>query len=169
MNMTLLTFGLVAFVLSTIALLMLLLVFNMEMLIINIKQIAANELNSLIRLINKDQLQVLISLILILNIMKVHRIITTIEVENDNSITSVELTKLHPTSDCILLAITNITTNGNAEDITKIYDSVNKSRLGIAGKLKSIARIINDNLDNYDYNVVADDNSTNEINDDLLL
>ena len=101
--------------------------------------------------------------------MKVHRIITTIEVENDNSITSVELTKLHPASDCILLAITDITTNGNAEDITKIYDSVNKSRLGIAGKLKSIARIINDNLDNYDYNVVADDNSTNEINDDLLL
>lgn len=100
--------------------------------------------------------------------MKVHRIITTIEVENDNSITSVELTKLHPTSG-ILLAITNITTNGNAEDITKIYDSVNKSRLGIAGKLKSIARIINDNLDSYDYNVVTDDNSTNEINDDLLL
>lgn len=101
--------------------------------------------------------------------MKVHRIITTIEVENDNSITSVELTKLHPTSDCILLAITNITTNGNAEDITKVYDSVNKSRLGIAGKLKGIARIIDNNLDNYDYNVVTDDNSTNEINDDLLL
>lgn len=101
--------------------------------------------------------------------MKVHRIITTIEVENDNSITSVELTKLHPTSDCILLAITDITTNGNAEDITKIYDSVNKSRLGIAGKLKGIARIINDSLDSHDYNVVADDNSTNEINDDLLL
>lgn len=75
--------------------------------------------------------------------MKVHRIITTIEVENDNSITSVELTKLHPTSDCILLAITNMTTNGNADDITKVYDSVNKSRLSIAGKLKSIARIIN--------------------------
>lgn len=101
--------------------------------------------------------------------MKVHRIITTIEVENDNSITSVELTKLYPTSDCILLAITDMTTNGNAEDITKIYDSVNKSRLGIAGKLKGIARIINDSLDDYDYNVVADDNSTNEINDDLLL
>lgn len=101
--------------------------------------------------------------------MKVHRIITTIEVENDNSITSVELTKLHPTSDCILLAITNITTNGNADDITKVYDSVNKSRLGIAGKLKSIARIINNSLDSYDNNVVAYDNSTNEINDDLLL
>lgn len=101
--------------------------------------------------------------------MKVHRIITTIEVENDNSITSVELTKLYPADADIPLAITNMTTNGNADDITKVYDSVNKSRLGIAGKLKSIARIINDNLDNYDYNVVADDNSTNEINDDLLL
>lgn len=101
--------------------------------------------------------------------MKVHRIITTIEVENDNSITSIELTKLYPASDCILLAITNMITNGNSDDITKVYDSVNKSRLGIADKLKSIARIINDSLDNYDNNVVADDNSTNEINDDLLL
>lgn len=101
--------------------------------------------------------------------MKVHRIIITIEVENDNSITSVELTKLYPASDCILLAITNITTNGNADGITKVYDSVNKSRLGIDGKLKGIAHIINNSLDSYDYNVVADDNSTNEINDDLLL
>lgn len=101
--------------------------------------------------------------------MKVHRIITTIEVENDNSITSVELTHLHPTNADIPLAITNITTNGNADDITKVYDSVNKSRLGIAGKLKGIARIINNSLDGHDYNVVADDNSTNEINDDLFL
>lgn len=101
--------------------------------------------------------------------MKVHRIITTIEVENDNSITSVELINLHPANTDILLAITDITTNGSAEDITKVYDSVNKSRLGIAGKLKGIARIINDSLDSYDYNVVADDNSTNEINDDRIL
>lgn len=101
--------------------------------------------------------------------MKVHRIITTIEVENDISITSIELTKLHPASDCILLAITDITTNGNADDITKVYDSVNKSRLGIAGKLKSIARIINNSLDNHDYNVVADDNTITETDDDLLL
>lgn len=101
--------------------------------------------------------------------MKVHRIITTIEVENDNSITSVELINLHPTNADILLAITNLATNGNADDITKIYDSVNKSRLGIAGKLKGIARIINNSLDSHDYNVVADDNSTNETNDDLLL
>lgn len=79
--------------------------------------------------------------------MKVHRIITTIEVENDNSITSVELTKLYPTDADIPLAITNMTTNGNADDITKVYDSVNKSRLGISGKLKSIAHIINDSLD----------------------
>lgn len=101
--------------------------------------------------------------------MKVHRIITTIEVENDNSITSVELINLHPTNADIPLVITDITTNGNAEDIIKIYDSVNKSRLGIDGKLKGIARIINNSLDSYDYNVVADDNSTNETNDDLLL
>lgn len=102
--------------------------------------------------------------------MKVHRIITTIEVENDNSITSVELTKLYPASDCILLlAITNMTTNGNADDITKVYDSVNKSRLGIAGKLKSIARIIDNSLDSHVYNVVTDDNSTNETNDDGIL
>lgn len=101
--------------------------------------------------------------------MKVHRIITTIEVENDNSITSVELTKLYPASDCILFAITNMTTNGNADDITKVYDSVNKSRLGIAGKLKSIARIIDNSLDSHDYNVVTDDNTITETNDDGIL
>lgn len=101
--------------------------------------------------------------------MKLHRIITTIEVENDNSITSIELTKLYPASDCILLAITDITTNGNADDITKVYNSVNKSKLDIAGKLKSIAHIINDSLDSHDYNVVTDNNSTNETNDDLFL
>lgn len=101
--------------------------------------------------------------------MKVHRIITTIEVENDNSITSIELINLHPANADILLAITDITTNGNAEDITKVYDSVNKSRLGIADKLKSIARSINECLDNYEFNVVTDDNTTNEINDDGIL
>lgn len=101
--------------------------------------------------------------------MKVHRIITTIEVENDNSITSIELINLHPTNDDIPIAITNLTTNGSADDITKVYDSVNKKRLGIAGKLKGIARIIDNSLDSYDYNVVADNNSTNETNDDLLL
>lgn len=101
--------------------------------------------------------------------MKVHRIITTIEVENDNSITSVELINLHPANDDIPLVITNLTTNGNADDIEQVYDSVNKHRLGIAGKLKGIARIIDNSLDSHDYNVVTDDNSTNEINDDLLL
>lgn len=97
--------------------------------------------------------------------MKVHRIITTIEVENDNSITSVELTKLYPTSDCILLAITNITTNGNADDITKVYDSVNKSRLGIAGKLKGIARIINNSLDD-ECGIIGRDYNDSECNDE---
>ena len=75
--------------------------------------------------------------------MKVHRIITTIEVENDNSITSIELTKLYPADADIPLAITNLTTNGNADDIEQVYGIVNKHRLGIDGKLKGIARGIN--------------------------
>lgn len=101
--------------------------------------------------------------------MKVHRIITTIEVENDNSITSVELTKLYPADVDIPFAITNLTTNGNADDIEQVYGSVNKHRLGIDGKLKGIARIIDNSLDSHVYSIVTDDNSTNETNDDLLL
>lgn len=75
--------------------------------------------------------------------MKVHRIITTIEVENDNSTTSVELTKLYPADANIPLAITNLTTNGNANDINKVYAVVDKLRIVINGELKSIARCIN--------------------------
>lgn len=101
--------------------------------------------------------------------MKVHRIITTIEVENDNSITSVELTKLsldgirHP------LVITNVTTNGSANDIKQVYDIIDRHRLNIAIKLKSIVRYINESLDNHERDEITDDNSTNETNDDLLL
>ena len=101
--------------------------------------------------------------------MKVHRIITTIEVENDNSITSVELTKLslddikHP------LVITNLTTNGSANDIKQVYDSIDKHRLDIAIKLKGIACHINESLDNHERDEITDDNTINEINDDLLL
>lgn len=101
--------------------------------------------------------------------MKVHRIITTIEVENDNSITSVELTHLYLANANIPFTITNLTTNGNSDDITKVYDSVNKSRLGIAGKLKGIAHIINDSLDSHDYNVVADDKYDDETETDSLI
>lgn len=75
--------------------------------------------------------------------MKVHRIITTIEVENDNSITSVELTYLYLADAGISLAITNLTTNGNANDINKVYAAVDKLRIVINGELKSIARGIN--------------------------
>lgn len=98
--------------------------------------------------------------------MKVHRIITTIEVENDNSITSVELIKLYPTHANIPLAITNMTTNGNVDDITKAYDSVNKSRLGIAGTLKSIARIINNSLNDYECGIFGRDYNDSECNDE---
>ena len=75
--------------------------------------------------------------------MKVHRIITTIEVENDNSTTSIELTKLYPADADIPLAITNLTTNGNADDIKQVYAVVDKLRIVINGELKSIARGIN--------------------------
>lgn len=98
--------------------------------------------------------------------MKVHRIITTIEVENDNSITSVELTNLHPTNTDVPLAITNLTTNGSADDIEQVYDSVNKSRLGIAGKLKGIARIINNSLDDYECGIFGRDYNDSECNDE---
>ena len=101
--------------------------------------------------------------------MKVHRIITTIEVENDNSITSIELTKLYPTNADIPLVVTNITTNGSANDIDQVYYSISKRRLAIADKLKSIARSINEGLDNYERDEITDANSTNEANDDLLL
>lgn len=101
--------------------------------------------------------------------MKVHRIITTIEVENDNSITSVELTKLSLDNIKHPLVITNITTNGSANDIKQVYDSVDKRRLDIVIKLKSIVRYINEGLDNYERDEITDANSTNEANDDLLL
>ena len=101
--------------------------------------------------------------------MKVHRIITTIEVENDNSITSIELTNFHPTNDCIPFAVTNITTNGNANDIKQIYDVISKYRLGITGQLKSIAKYIDKILDYYKSDTITDDNTITETNDDGIL
>lgn len=101
--------------------------------------------------------------------MKVHRIIATIEVENDNSITSVELTNLYPTNADIPFAVTNITTNGNADDIKQIYDVISKYRLGITGELKSIAKYIDKILDYYKSDTITDDNTITETNDDLLL
>ena len=101
--------------------------------------------------------------------MKVHRIITTIEVENDNSITSVELTNLYPTNADILLAITNITTNGSANDIKQVYDSINGRRLVIASKLKGIACHIDESLNSHKRDETTDDNTTNEINYDGIL
>jgi hypothetical protein len=101
--------------------------------------------------------------------MKVHRIITTIEVENDNSITSVELTKLSLDNIKHPLVVTNITTNGSANDIKQVYDSIDKHRLNIAIKLKSIVRYINESLDNHERDEITDDNTINETNDNLLL
>lgn len=98
--------------------------------------------------------------------MKVHRIITTIEVENDNSITSVELINLHPANADILLAITDITTNGSAKDIEQIYKVIDNYRLVIRDKLKSIARSINDGLDDYECGIIGRDYNDSDCNDE---
>lgn len=101
--------------------------------------------------------------------MKVHRIITTIEVENDNSITSVELIKLYPTNADIPPAITNLTSNGNANDIKQVYTVVDNCRGFINDKLKNIVYSINNCLDINKYDIIVDNNATTEIDDDLLL
>lgn len=98
--------------------------------------------------------------------MKVHRIITTIEVENDNSITSVELINLSLDNIKLPLVVTNITTNGNTNDIQQVYDSVDKRRLDIAIKLKSIARYINESLDNHECGIIGRDYNDSECNDE---
>lgn len=99
--------------------------------------------------------------------MKVHRIITTIEVENDNSITSVELTNLHPTNNDIPLAVTNITTNGSANNIEHVYKTIDDYRLVIRDKLRSIARSINDGLDGYECGIIGRDYNDSECNDEI--
>lgn len=83
--------------------------------------------------------------------MKVHRIITTIEVENDNSITSVELTKLYLADADIPLAVTNLTTNGSANDIKQVHDITSECRLVIDSKLKGITGVVNANLNRHQY------------------
>ena len=101
--------------------------------------------------------------------MKVHRIIAIIEVENDNSITSVELTKLHPTNNDIPLAVTNLTTNGSANDIEQVYNVIDDCRGFINDKLKSIAYSLNNCFDINKLDEITDDNATNEINYDEIL
>lgn len=98
--------------------------------------------------------------------MKVHRIIAIIEVENDNSITSVELTKLSLDNIKHPLVVTNITTNGSANDIKQVYNSIDKLRLAIAVKLKSIVSVINDGLDDYECGIFGRDYNDSECNDE---
>nr|UVX71598.1 MAG: hypothetical protein [Bacteriophage sp.] len=101
--------------------------------------------------------------------MKVHRIIAIIEVENDNSITSVEVTNLYSANADIPLAITNLTTNGNGDDIKQVYAVVDDCRGLINDKLKSIAYSLNICFDINKLDEITDDNATNEINYDGIL
>ena len=98
--------------------------------------------------------------------MKVHRIIAIIEVENDNSITSVELTHLYPANVNIPLAVTNITTNGSANNIEQVYKAIDDYRLVIRDKLKSIARSIDNGLDDYECGIIGRDYNDSECNDE---
>lgn len=80
--------------------------------------------------------------------MKVHRIITTIEVENDDhSMTTVELINLNIDDIYHRVIVSNINTNGSAKDINQVYRTINDCRLIISDKLRSIANSINDSLD----------------------
>lgn len=83
--------------------------------------------------------------------MKVHRIITTIEIENDDnhSITTVELTKLSLDNINLPLVITNLITNGSAKDINQVYTVIDEYRCNISDKLKGIANLVNAGLDDY--------------------
>ncbi|UVX95751.1 MAG: hypothetical protein [Bacteriophage sp.] len=90
--------------------------------------------------------------------MKVHRIITTIEVENDDhSMTTVELTKLIFDDINLSSVITNINTTGKASDINKVYDSIDNIRNIINNTTRDIADLINFKLSRYELNN-SDDN-----------
>lgn len=101
--------------------------------------------------------------------MKVHRIITTIEVENDNSITSVELIRLNIANTVIPLSVTNITTNGNADDIKQVHTVIDSCRCLINDRLKSIAYSINNCFDNHERDTITNGNAITETNYDELL
>lgn len=93
--------------------------------------------------------------------MKVHRIIITIEVENDDhSITTVELTKLNLDDIHLSSVITNINTTGKASDINKVYDSIDNIRNIISNNTRDIADLINFKLSRYELNN-SDDNDNN--------
>lgn len=93
--------------------------------------------------------------------MKVHRIITTIEVKNDDhSMTTVELTKLILDDIHLSSIITNINTTGKASDINKVYDSIDNIRNIISNNTRDIADLINFKLSRYELNN-SDDNDNN--------
>lgn len=93
--------------------------------------------------------------------MKVHRIITTIEIENDDhSMTTVELTKLILDDINLSSVITNINTTGKASDINKVYDSIDNIRNIISNNTRDIADLINFKLSRYELNN-SDDNDSN--------
>lgn len=78
--------------------------------------------------------------------MKVKRIIAIIEVEDNNSTTSVEVTKLFLDNIHSPIVVTDIKSNGNSTDITKVYNAVDDCRASAVFHLKGIVNSINDAL-----------------------
>ena len=66
-----------------------------------------------------------------------------------------------------------ITTNGNANDINKVYAIVDNHRFDIGSKLKDIARIIDDGIDDYECGIICinayDDKYDDETETDGLI
>ena len=79
------------------------------------------------------------------------------------------MTNANGTDTDIPLAITDITTNGNANDIKQVYTVVDDCRDLINDKLKSIAYSLNNCFDINKLDEITDDNATNEINYDGIL
>ena len=79
------------------------------------------------------------------------------------------MTNANGTDADIPLAITDITTNGSAKDINKVYTVVDDCRDLINDKLKSIAYSLNNCFDINKLDEITDDNATNEINYDGIL
>lgn len=78
--------------------------------------------------------------------MKVKRIITTIEVEDNNSTTSVELTKLFLDIHYVPVVITDISTNGCSSNINIVYNCTDNVRCLLDEYIKGIANAIDNNI-----------------------
>ena len=89
----------------------------------------------------------MIIVMVILKIMKVDGIISSIEVENDDCISCVEVSNVDGSKKDIGVGVRNISSNGNGDDINKVYGIVDNDRFDIGSKVKDMGGIIDDGID----------------------